>query len=253
MQKFKFAIILPLIMCACTVHAEMFQREADKGVWIKEHFKGKKVYHHNPKIVTKAEDEIMNAFLKQKDIEYIEPDTIGKDINDPNIAPFNKICPKDKPINVSRIMVRNYFPSTGLQEHGHEQINICLEKMKIFKINPYGDAADGSNYVLWCENYGSIEFYDIKRKQRYVNGKPIVNSNGVFLGFSTKTCEYSEELLLTQFYDPNSDITGIFKHNNKVYFYKMHPNSLYPSGYSVMIWHYCYDSKCGFCSGAIIR
>lgn len=224
----KIFLVICLLLCIDGFCAIKFDKEADKGEWVKKQFLNKEIrYRRNQPRNAK---KIMNDFVNQRDVEYIEPIAEGVDINDSNIAKYNIACPKDKPINVSRIMVDYYNTSKSEYE---EEINICLKNMKIYNINPYSGIVDNKEYILYCEN-------NIRLKS-HIEDPKFDNKNAVFLNFSTEKCEYSKQF---NHISVLKGISGLFRYHGKIYFYTVDVNS--NANYSVMI------SRTGFVVGADI-
>ena len=67
-----------------------FEKEADKGEWVKKTFLNKSIHYRRSQ--PKNAKKIMSDFINQKNVEYIEPIAEGVDINDPNISKYNIAC-----------------------------------------------------------------------------------------------------------------------------------------------------------------
>ncbi len=201
----KLFVMLFIFISIDGICALKFEKEADKGEWVKKAFLGKKIHNLGPQ--SKRGWAVMRDFVNQNNIEYIEPIAEGVDINDPNIAKYNTACPNDKPINVSSVMLRY-----RVTREPEEKINICLKNMKVYNINRDNGVIDNKRYMLYCENNITLE--------GHIEDPEFDNKNAVFLNFSTEKCAYSEENHYMDDVEMASEsVFGFFRYHGEIYFY----------------------------------
>ena len=220
-----FTIFLMILaLNSSIVDALEFKKEIDKAKWIKEFFKDKEFEPGNFRNSTEEEiafeKQFLKDFINQNGIENIEPIAVGKDINDPEIAKFNKACPEKKPINIHRWArpIGNGYISDYLSDEELEEENpsvdtmICTKNMKIYKGNlkNYPDGKD--MYVLYCE--------DFHEKDARIPKKTCYSDPAVYMSFDPDKCIYSSRIEMVY---PTCDngVSGIFKYKNIYYFYEI--------------------------------
>lgn len=144
-----------------------FEKEADKSVWLKNFLKDKKFYLSFNVNYTKEEaafaKELFDDFLTQTGITHIEPIAVGKSLDDPQIAPFNRACPDKKPITITREWPNQNnapedIPATE-EELENEKYAVtvtqrrCTGNLKIYKFNVFNRSDNKQEHLLYCDNY----------------------------------------------------------------------------------------------------
>lgn len=236
MKKFLKIINCAIILSALllvnnsTVAVE-FKREADKAVWIKNFFKGKKAEPSNydeevTKEEIKFEEQLLKDFMTQNGIEHLEPIAVGQSINDPKIAKFNTFCPNKKPIDIARewqstgTMKAYEVPECMLEDpEQFEAGNIwqykCVGNFKIFKFNVFNTKNNRQDYILYCDNFIRIKDTDksITQEQFYIKGS--------YLQIFPHQCLYSRRMYLETYAHRKDWLSGIFKYQGNYYFYNI--------------------------------
>lgn len=217
-----FLISFFLLFSSLNLSAQEFAKEVDKLDWVKKTFNDQRMfdifYREGYEDLGK---QVMHDFIHNKDIETIEPIAKGNNINDPNIAKYNLACPNEKPINLEQ--------SIGDADDPNKVYFFdCLRDMRIFKVNPYNETKNEDIYILNCRDYSSKDKREwwIREKRLYAGVYDSMHpeDNTVYLVFNPNKCNYSKSVFY--FGPPNhdGDISGIFRHQNRIYFYKVYEN-----------------------------
>jgi hypothetical protein len=218
----KFCIAVILVIFSLLASANEFEKEVHKADWIKEFlykFRSYRIYVRTDATLKqkKLAKDILNKFLKQKDIEHIEPIAIGKDIDSPEIAKFNTACPERKPINMTRAVwcgPKVCDDTTDFTEEDWEKYSDsvkCTENMKIFNLT----ANNQDNYVLYCEN---VMKEDILEKKFRPTGSGD-SAEAEYISFQTNNCRFSKVKLDSIEYKRENSLSGIFKYKKEYFIY----------------------------------
>lgn len=235
-----FTFLFQINIYALESNVLEFKTEHDKGVWIKNYFKGKKIKISPPINATQEqnvfEHKFIQDFINQRNVQNIEPIAVGKSILDSEIAKYNTACPDRKPIDKYKVWGSLYDRGFGGearaqiseaelekmyeedQEDKNEFIDTyrCRGNIKIYKLDVSQDDKK-EQYILYCDDFTILSS----------GGKDDIDSNkndtlrSQYLLFDPKKCMYPSDIFHSYQYNRNV-IHGIMKYKNNYYFYQYH-------------------------------